>query len=612
MGAPGAGTRTVVERVKEALNDAPNYNFPGIVGTKSGAASDVEVVAGEEFQRRKVSGELPICWRGGDDGEYGYRSCLSSLEQGKNVVIAIPQSSISAVEKQFFFHTVRIVYLTAPVEARGQRRAQKGCAEPQGVPEKPLGPSVTTVVNSGTISEGAADVIAALKSHAREVVQFPPASITLPVVRSAQKESRDYLTEEVLPGLQTAVKALASLPEKPGNPYLWLADYLARNDPSAMVVDTDPSAAAVLQALDVIKAEAVNHVLDTPEDIAGVANFRRSKKCPRVYGVHQASTVGIRAVVEQLCGEHGTVVWVCLRDTPVVYVNGSPYTIHSKDLPDEDSLGVKKACVNNGTELEKVERQLVKDLVVRANSMGGQLQLFPAASDKNDQDVEPDPVAVQHDAVCTFTQVFDALEAEGFGVKLHRCLVCKDGAPELEEMDQIVAAIRSAGDKAAIVFQCSSGVERTQVGMTLANLMFAIDSGAKPRGYVDPEEGPAVPDLKDKAQYSGIITLCQHLPEGPLCKALADDVIDDNESAIHGFNLRKLIAQAASCGLEEDTQARSQAVCLAMDHLERYWLVISFAAYLRQQVKDKFQQSFSTWSRNKRGIRRSLHKLALV
>jgi len=484
---------------------------------------------------------------------------------------------------------------------------------PTGVPEKPLGPNVTTVVNGGTISEGAADVIAALKHHAREVVQFPPANITLPVARNASKEARDYLSEQVLPGLQEAVKALSLLTEKPRNPYLWLADYLESNDPLAppAAVDgrDDGREGPVLGPHDVVRAEPVNHVLDAPEDIQGVANFRRSKKFPRLYGVHQPSAGGVRAVVEQLCGEHGRCVWINLRESPVLYVNGAPYTLHSKDKPNEDAIGVKKACVNNGRELARLERQLSRDLVTRANAAEGQLQLHAAQSDKDSQDVEPEPTAVAKDAVCTFQGVFDVLEAEGFAVNLHRCLFCQDGAPEAEEVDQVVAAVRSAGDKAAIVFNCSSGVERTQVGMVMASLMFAIDAGAKPKGYVDPPEGPAVPDLKDKAQYAGIIQLCQHLPEGPLSKAVVDDVIDDNEAII---NLRKMVGQAATIDQDADAAARSQGVCLAMDHLERYWLLVCFGAYLRKQVTDKFQQSFSTWLRSKRGIRRTLHKLCLV
>ena len=141
---------------------------------------------------------------------------------------------------------------------------------------------------------------------------------------------------------------------------------------------------------------------------------------------------------------------------------------------------------------------------------------------------------------------------------LARCLFCQDGAPEPEEIDDVVQAVRSAGDKAAIVFNCSSGVERTQLGMTLASLMFAIDSGSKPRGYVDPPEGPVVPDLRDKAQYKGIIELCQALPEGQLSKAVVDDAIDDNEIL---FNFRKCIAQAGTCERVTDGDVTAFLIC---------------------------------------------------
>jgi len=81
---------TQVDRVKEALGDAPLYNFPVTIGTKPGTVKDLEVCLPEEFQRRKVSGELQIHWRGSDDGEYGYRSCLRCDESLQYRLLAEP------------------------------------------------------------------------------------------------------------------------------------------------------------------------------------------------------------------------------------------------------------------------------------------------------------------------------------------------------------------------------------------------------------------------------------------------------------------------------------------------------------------------------------------
>jgi len=477
-----------------------------------------------------------------------------------------------------------------------------------------MGPAVTTVVNNGTIAEGAAEVIGAIKAHSREAVSFPPANITLPVMRSAQQGTRDYLTEEVMPGLQKAIKALSSLPEKPGNPYLWIAEYLETvNDPCKSNTGlagqggrADVLGPPLVTEEDVVRANPVSHVLDAPEDLVGVANFRRSKKHPRLYGVHQASVQGLRGVVEQLTAEHGSCIWLCMRDNPVVYINGTPWSLKRKDSPNEDALSVQRACVNNGTEMAIVERKIALDLVTRANAAGGKLDLFPADSDKS----ESTPVGP--DSICTLGGIADDLEAEGFKLSLKRCLFCKDGAPEPEEIDELVAAVRSAGDKAAIVFQCESGTDRTSLGMTLASIMYSIDADSKPRGYVDPPQGPDVADFADKAQYAGIIDLCKALPEGSLVKALVDDVIDDNDTIGNFRTMIHAAAKGAGGEQEGDQSTRSEAICLGMDHLERYWHLVAFGSYLRSQVSDKFATSYSTWLKGKRGLRRSLHKLCLA
>ena len=283
----------------------------------------------------------------------------------------------------------------------------------------------------------------------------------------------------MLPGLQNAVKALSMVSEKPRNPYLWIANYLEKHDPlaaKAQVTSRTETAAGgpILASTDVLREESYNHVLDTPEDIQGVANFRRSKKNPRIYGVHQPTIAGVRAVVEQLCAEHGKVVWICLRDNPVLYVHGKPYRVHSKVSPHEDSLGIKKACVNNGDELARLERHLMRDVIVRAHTSQNMLQLYSADGLKDGNDVEPEPTPTRQGVISTFQGVFDELEAEGFGVKLHRCLFCADGAPEAEEIEQLVAAVRGAGEKPAIVLSCSDGVERTQVGMLFGTLTLTL------------------------------------------------------------------------------------------------------------------------------------------
>jgi len=262
-------------------------------------------------------------------------------------------------------------------------------------------------------------------------------------------------------------------------------------------------------------------------------------------------------------------------------------------------------------QLAKVERQLARELQEVASEQGGNLQLFPPRATKDASNIEPDPVSVPYNGVQPLQDVFDALEVEGFDVTLRRAMLPQAGAAEPEEIDEIVAAVRAADEAgAALVISCASGVERTEFAMLLAAMMFSVKDGVSPRGYVDPIEGPANPDYEDKAQYAGIIQLCQFFgAEGPVTKAIVDDAIDDHSKLIH---FRRGIHSTAQCANDASAAVRSQAVCLAMGRLENYWYLVAFGAYLRAQVADRFTQNFSTWLRSKRAVKRSLNKLCLV
>lgn len=291
----------------------------------------------------------------------------------------------------------------------------------------------------------------------------------------------------------------------------------------------------------------------------------------------------IREVVADLCGTHGRVIWVCVRDSPVLYVNGMPHTIQSKDNPSDTLLALRKQCISDGAQLQRVEKQLAAELQDKASQQGGNLQLFTSASQKDAANVEPDPTAVASNGIKTLQDIFDSLEAEGFDVVLKRAMLPTDGPPEPEEVDEIVSAVRDLSDgRSAVVFNCSTGVQPTELAMVLASLMLSIDGGVKPRGYVDPLERNPNPDLADKAQYEGIVELCQHFgEEGPIAKAVVDDALDDHSKLVH---FRKGIQEAVQCGNDASGAERSKAICMAMSRLENYWYLIAFGAYLRAQV----------------------------
>lgn len=612
MGAPGAGTHTVMDRVREQLADSKLFAFPSVVASRENKHTNAEIIAPEEFQRRKVSGELSLFWALGN-AELGYAPFIRTIESGVNVAIEVPQAAIAKVEKLFFYHKKHVLYLTAPQELRNQRMAAAGHTAPDCVQGKPLGPNVSTIINSGTVAEGATSVVEAMQKEGKEVITFPSSGVTVTVLRNAQNETREYLSDHVLPGLTSALDSLCGVQPKPRNPYLWLSEHLESNaNLSAEASSSTPAIAKLLQPSSFrCRLEQEPHILDEPPRLEGVANLRRDAAHDRLVGVHQPTCAALKELVADLCGTHGKVVWLSVRDTPVVYVNGLPHVVYSKDQPDQPPLTLRASCISNVQQLAKVERQLARELQEVASGQGGNLQLFPPRATKDASNVEPDPISVPYNGVQPLQDVFDALEVEGFDVTLRRAMLPQTGAAEPEEIDEIVAAVRAADEAgAALVISCASGVERTEFAMLLAAMMFSVKDGVQPRGYVDPIEGPANPDYEDKAQYAAIIQLCQFFgAEGPVTKAIVDDAIDDHSKLIH---FRRGIHSTAQCANDASAAVRSQAVCLAMGRLENYWYLVAFGAYLRAQVADRFTQNFSTWLRSKRAVKRSLNKLCLV
>merc|ERR1712166_528817 len=136
--------------------------------------------------------------------------------------------------------------------------------------------------------------------------------------------------------------------------------------------------------------------MDEPSRLIGVSNLRRSANHECVLGVHQPSTKAIRELVADLCGTHGRVVWVCVRDTPVVYVNGLPHVLESKVHQGEAPSSIKTQCILGAMQLKQLEREIARELSSQASTQGGNLQLFPASRDKDAANEEPEPVVVKH------------------------------------------------------------------------------------------------------------------------------------------------------------------------------------------------------------------------
>lgn len=74
-----------------------------------------------------------------------------------------------------------------------------------------------------------------------------------------------------------------------------------------------------------------------------------------VFGTGMPSLQGLRNALRKLDGENESVVWTCLREEPVIYINGKPFVLRNADEPVENIVFVTLASHKHFAEFD-VER----------------------------------------------------------------------------------------------------------------------------------------------------------------------------------------------------------------------------------------------------------------
>eukprot|EP00127_Corallochytrium_limacisporum_P002023 Clim_evm11s99 gene=Clim_evmTU11s99 len=167
----------------------------------------------------------------------------------------------------------------------------------------------------------------------------------------------------------------------------------------------------------------------------GVFNFRQHPRLP-IFGVNQCSADGVAWVVQHLRENlHlNKVVWVNLREEPVVYINGLP---HSPREPAELNTNVEYLLGIEGRELEKMERRLKYDIVDAAAEDPN--NMFPTVVQnlKMENVMKMVPIASK-DAVRTVRDIYrDIARRSSNSVTYVRIPIQDESAPEEKDFQEI-------------------------------------------------------------------------------------------------------------------------------------------------------------------------------
>lgn len=362
----------------------------------------------------------------------------------------------------------------------------------------------------------------------------------------------------------------------------------------------------VLRKQTVLKADHYPscHNPQLQEQVEGAPNFRQpmEQQGLPVFGTAAPTHDGLVAVCERISPRKEPILWINLRQEPMLYIHGRPFSVKERDEP-------FKAMENRGIQLADVEQAevlLKLEVIAEARRSGGRLLVLdesPPATNSGlcakGELLHYYEANVSGATVWTPREMFELARLElGVELSFHRVPITDEQAPHEEDFDAIVRhmqAAHAANPATRYVFNCALGRGRTTSGLSIACLTWRAIANDSQRAAWDtssikmlPPPPVATPDFA-WGEYAAVVALTQLLPSGAERKAFVDCVIDANA---HMQNLRADILPKKRAAENTDLAAKKREVALVTGrkYLERYMYLLLFNAYVCRKVDRKSSQ----------------------
>ncbi|CAO3608947.1 unnamed protein product [Cunninghamella echinulata] len=327
---------------------------------------------------------------------------------------------------------------------------------------------------------------------------------------------------------------------------------------------------------------------------------------PFICGLAMPSTDSIKNTLTTMnagIGGNRTVLWTCLREEPVLYVNKKPYVLrlYADPLKNLETTGIAKNRV------ESMEHRMKLDAIEEQKKYNGRLLLHDEIA-KDDGGFELKAIweTAPVDCIQTPSEVFQSIVDEGYQVDYLRIPITDEQAPIPDVFDLLKHRVLEARKGKDILFNCQMGRGRTTTGMVTAALMSMIlnnncvidennllvnDETYKPfestSQLLFEQDKDDVYDERERylnGEYKIILQLVSVLTYGKLAKRLTDQAINMCD---HMQNLRKAIYDyRIRMESMEDRRSKKYLTTreVALNYLVRYFYLIVFADYLLEEA----------------------------
>ncbi|KAJ6507779.1 inositol hexakisphosphate-domain-containing protein [Mycena vitilis] len=329
--------------------------------------------------------------------------------------------------------------------------------------------------------------------------------------------------------------------------------------------------------------------------VRGAINFRRVPTS-NIYALGQPTLEAINEVVARIKTAHPSaqrVIWITLREEPIVYINGAPYCLRREGF---SLRNMKDYGGISASRLEILEERLRDDVISELKAFGGRLLLHTETEDGSVIPVweeiqnELEDVAVLKDVMASRKAV-DGLELE-----YHRIPMTAEKPPDFSDLQDLIDVVLASSSNTPIVVNCQLGRGRS----TLASIILLLI-----RQWLDYHRSPVTPTAprdkrslsmmslppmdavaqpRNRQSYQIINSLLRVVRKGLAVKITVDDAIDRADIV---YNLRDAIEEARTrADQATDEKEKRKHAQKGLQNLHRYFALIVFQAYLRSTEPD--------------------------
>merc|ERR1719187_368979 len=327
------------------------------------------------------------------------------------------------------------------------------------------------------------------------------------------------------------------------------------------------------------------------DPIPGCPNFRRVPGY-KVYCCGQPTKAGFEAVLEKVTGtiypKDGPIVWVNMRQEPIVYVNGEPICARPPNKIGE------YAELGNVTRdsLKKDEVEFVRVAEGKMKETDGKLKVVDI--NKTEKELEVKTIVTLHDVIEAAKEKFPGL--------IHmRIPVCNSASPLESDFDTLINTLVGSKINTPVIVNDQVGLSRATTGCVIACLFKEFQISASFEGLVETVPGVNANLLKTdrykmnpekdtlfRGEFEVVKELVSKLKDGPGAKNNADKIIDLNGTPKTGGTgikqLRENIAESKLSYEIMDDAAQAFLKTKIMDNIQKYFYLIVFAGYMREQA----------------------------